>query len=196
MLCANQTSWAAKARRATDSTLHAGSRYTDDKFGQLLQDASGAVSRMSRYNFGSYLPTVWLASCLIRLNCFFILRVCAVPPGGRATSHISLIEWSQIYGRRRGSVFEHPALGNTEAKSSAFLLPNTAFLRHSLSPLPRRCWTDFAPSLRQHWQLAGDVTFSTLALWEIEFFIITEPQGVIPVLIRWSLCHFKACQHF
>lgn len=35
----------------------------------------------------SYLPTVWLASCLIRLNCFFILGVCALPAGAGATPH-------------------------------------------------------------------------------------------------------------
>lgn len=38
-----------------------------------------------------YLPTVWLASCLIRLNCFFILCFSALSPRGRATPHISLM---------------------------------------------------------------------------------------------------------
>lgn len=45
---------------------------------------------------GSYLPTVWLASCLIRLNCFFILCFSALPPGGAATPHISLIDGSRF----------------------------------------------------------------------------------------------------
>lgn len=82
---------------------------------------------------GSYLPTVWLASCLIRLNCFFILRVCALP---RASSRISLIERRQIsaliYGRRQGSLSKHPVSGISEAKSSPFLPMATAFLGPTL----------------------------------------------------------------
>lgn len=89
VLCANQPSWAAEAHRVSDTRR--------------------TPAPPPRTN-GAYLPTVWLASCLIRLNCFFILRVCALPPGGRHAPHISLMERSQItaliYGERRGSVFK------------------------------------------------------------------------------------------
>lgn len=96
----------------------------------------GAAWWTSSHSFASYLPTVWLASCLIRLNCFFILCVSVLPPDGRATSRISLIEWSQIsaliYGRRQGSILKHPVPGNIDAKSSPFLLMGTAYLASPL----------------------------------------------------------------
>lgn len=157
MLCANQTSWAAKAHRVNDWMLYAGSRHTGDKF-LLRPIIAGRVQRNN--NVSSYLPTVWLASCLIRLNCFFILCFSALPPGGRVTPHISLIEWSQIsaliYGRRRGSVFKHPVCGNIELNPPHFCWWGLCVSVIRSAPLLQRCWTDFSlslpPSLTARWR--------------------------------------------
>lgn len=82
MLCTNQTNWAATHRLNTASWQP----ITHDRL------KLPAPYRPEKNNKGSsYLPTVWLASCLIRLNCFFILCFSALPPGGRGAPHISLI---------------------------------------------------------------------------------------------------------
>lgn len=127
---ANERSRGAKAHLVNDWIL------TVDTRQPSLRLEFGATWRTSSHSFDSYLPTVWLASCLIRLNCFFILCVSVLPPDGRATSRISLIEWSQIsaliYGRRQGSVLKHPVSGNIDAKSSPFLLMGTAYRSQQL----------------------------------------------------------------
>lgn len=120
----------------------------------------GATWRTCSRSFGSYLPTVWLASCLIRLNCFFILCVSALPPDSRAASRRSLIERSQIsaliYGRRQGSVLKHPVSGNIDAKSPPFLLMGAAYrsqpLRSGASKMLDR-FLSFSPlRLTAHWR--------------------------------------------
>lgn len=156
LLRTNERSRAAKAHLVYDWTL------TVDTRQPSFRPEFGATWRTSSHSFGSYLPTVWLASCLIRLNCFFILCVSVLPPDGRATSRISLIEWSQIsapiYGRRQGSVLKHPVSGNIHAKSSPFLLSGDGV---SLSTTPFRCLKDAGPiSL-----LLSPETDSSLATW-------------------------------
>lgn len=125
-------------------TLAADTRATNSCFGQLYYV-------QINNNVSSYLPTVWLASCLIRLNCFFILCFSALTPGGRATPHISLIGWSQIsaliYGRRRGSVFKHPVCGNIELNPPHFCWWGLRVSVIRSAPLLQRCWTDFSLSL-------------------------------------------------
>lgn len=126
----------------------------------LVIAAFSAAWRTSPHGFSSYLPTVWLASCLIRLNCFFILRVSVLLPDGRATSRISLIEWSQIsaliYGRRQGSVLQHPVSGAIDTKSSPFLPMSTAYLCQTLCSDAQKMLDRFLffspPRLTAHWR--------------------------------------------
>lgn len=48
-----------------------------------------SIQLTERRGGNAYLPTVWLASCRIRLNCFFILYFSALTPTAKKTPHIS-----------------------------------------------------------------------------------------------------------
>lgn len=97
----------------------------------------------------SYLPTVWLASCLIRLNCFFILCFSALPAGGRASPHISSMwrikvrcaRWSTAAEEGQSlnlHLLKHPRF---ELEMSLYFEPMPVSVLHVAPPL-QRCWTD------------------------------------------------------
>lgn len=124
------------------------------------------LARRARKGF-AYLPTVWLASWRIRLNCFFILYFLRYHLQGEIFRIISLNVTVRAPQRRnaKSSRPYFPSFmlqaANAENASRDYIFSNDIFFFAStFAPLPAQgCWTNAPRALsgreRQQWQVAA-----------------------------------------